>query len=72
VTGGLLDLHCKLCGTVCTWMLGEEALKELLDAGFLSCTLASIRLSPKPIHANHCFSTFLACVELFFDYTIDV
>jgi hypothetical protein len=30
VRGGLLDVHCEICGAVRTWVPGEEGLRELL------------------------------------------
>jgi hypothetical protein len=30
VRGGLLDVHCELCGAVRTWVPGEEGLRELV------------------------------------------
>lgn len=31
VRGGLLDVHCEICGAVRTWVPGKEGLKELLE-----------------------------------------
>jgi hypothetical protein len=41
-----------------------------LDAGFQSCTQASIRLSPRTIQPNHFVAAFLACVGWLFSCTI--
>ena len=30
VRGGLLDVHCEICGAVGTWVPGEEGFRELL------------------------------------------
>jgi hypothetical protein len=50
------------------WFLSSDF---SLDAGFLSCTQASIRLGPRTIHPNYFFATFLACANWLFGCTMD-